>query len=157
MCWLLQKGYSGLVHPIESTIRNTLEKFEEIVCIGERVSIIDVCLQQRILLLVMVWPKTLNCRLVVFLIGRVIYIAPFGSFCMKTCIHLKLSQYTQELSWHEQQRIYADWLLELQEIDASFPKTILFSDEAHFLLPGYVKKKTWRNGGEKYLYVIYEI
>lgn len=53
---------------------------------------------------------------------------------------------TQELkpAGHRLCREFADWALEQIEADEDFSKKIIFSDEAHFCLNGYVNKQNMR-------------
>ena len=55
-------------------------------------------------------------------------------------------QLTQELKSndHSLRRRFTDWALEQLEVDANFDKKIIFSDEAHFLLNGFVNKQNCR-------------
>ena len=60
-------------------------------------------------------------------------------------------QLTQELkpNDHLQRRQFADWALEQLEIDLDFGKKIIFSDEAHLWLNGFVNKQNCRIWGER--------
>lgn len=53
---------------------------------------------------------------------------------------------TQELKPldHQKRRLFADWTLEQLEVDPNFAKKIIFSDEAHFWLNGFVNKQNCR-------------
>ena len=42
----------------------------------------------------------------------------------------------------------ADWALEQLEVDGNFGKKLIFSDEAHFWLNGFVSKQNCRIWGE---------
>jgi len=55
-------------------------------------------------------------------------------------------QLTQELKIndHRQRRVFADWVLEQLEVNLNFAKQIIFSDEAHFWMKGYVNKQNCR-------------
>jgi len=55
-------------------------------------------------------------------------------------------QLTQELKIndHRQRRVFADWVLEQLEVNLNFAKQIIFSDEAHFWMNGYVNKQNCR-------------
>lgn len=55
-------------------------------------------------------------------------------------------QLTQEIkpADHAQRRVFANWILQNQEADNNFSKKILFSDEAHFHLDGYVNTHNCR-------------
>ena len=57
---------------------------------------------------------------------------------------------TQELkpNDHSLRRIFADWALKQLEVDANFGKKIIFSDEAHFWMNGFVNKQNCRIWGE---------
>ena len=59
-------------------------------------------------------------------------------------------QLTQELkpNDHSLRRNFADWVLEQLEVDANFGEKIIFSDEAHFWLNGFVNKQNCRIWGE---------
>ncbi|XP_061380157.1 uncharacterized protein LOC133319497 [Danaus plexippus] len=61
-------------------------------------------------------------------------------------LHPYKIQLTQELKVndHRQRRVFADWALEQLEVDADFGKKIIFSDEAHFWMNGYVNKQNCR-------------
>lgn len=76
---------------------------------------------------------------------------------LHTILHKDLSlkaykvQLTQALkpADHGQRRTFVNWLLEMQEADADFFKKIIFSDEAHFHLSGYVNKQNCRVWGSE--------
>lgn len=53
---------------------------------------------------------------------------------------------TQELKPddHRMRREFADWALEMLDGDPDFGQNIIFSDEAHFWLSGYVNKQNCR-------------
>ena len=55
-------------------------------------------------------------------------------------------QLTQELQAtdHLQGRDFVDWFFENQQVDADFSAKIMFSDEAHFHLDGFVNKQNCR-------------
>lgn len=61
-------------------------------------------------------------------------------------LHPYKIQLTQELKVndHRQRRVFADWALERMEFDADCGKKIIFSDEAHFWMNGYVNKQNCR-------------
>jgi len=61
-------------------------------------------------------------------------------------LHPYKIQLTQELKVndHRQRRVFADWVLEQLEVDPNFGKKIIFSDEAHFWMNGYVNKQNCR-------------
>jgi len=65
-----------------------------------------------------------------------------GEFCVCT----PKIQLTQDLKIndHRQRRVFADWILEQLEINPNFAKQIIFSDEAHFWMNGYVNKQNCR-------------
>ena len=65
-------------------------------------------------------------------------------------LHPYKIQLTQELkpNDHSLRRRFADWVLEQLEVDANFGKKIIFSDEAHFWLNGFVNKQNCRIWGE---------
>lgn len=67
-------------------------------------------------------------------------------------------QLTQQLKTadHLKRREFVDWILERQEVDPDFPKKIIFSDEAHFHLDGYVNKQNCRIWGTENPRVIVE-
>ena len=58
-------------------------------------------------------------------------------------------QLTQELhpEDHAQRRTFSNWILEHQQIECDFSKKIIFTDEAHFQLGGYVNKQNCRIWG----------
>ena len=60
--------------------------------------------------------------------------------------HAYKIQLTQELkpADHRQRRDIADWVLDNHQVDGDFAKKIIFSDEAHFQLNGYVNKQNCR-------------
>ena len=62
---------------------------------------------------------------------------------------------TQELkpTDHNQRRTFVNWILEQQQ---GFSKKIIFSDEAHFDLNGYVNKQNCRIWGEENPRIIQE-
>jgi len=68
-------------------------------------------------------------------------------------------QLTQELqpADHAQRRTFANWILEHQQIDGDFSKKIIFSDEAHFQLNGYVNKQNCRIWGTENPQVIQQL
>lgn len=45
---------------------------------------------------------------------------------------------------HRQRRVFAEWALEHLETDPDFHRKIIFSDEAHFWMNGYVNKQNCR-------------
>lgn len=59
-------------------------------------------------------------------------------------------QLTQELKTfdHSSRRIFADWVLNHLQVDADFGNKIIFSDEAHFELNGFVNKQNCRIWGD---------
>jgi len=61
-------------------------------------------------------------------------------------LHPYKIQLTQELKVndHRQRRVFADWVLEHLEVNPNFAKQIIFSDEAHFWINGYVNKQNCR-------------
>lgn len=65
-------------------------------------------------------------------------------------LHPYKIQLTQELKPydHSLRCSFADWALEQLELDANFGKKIIFSDEAHFWLNGFVKKQNCRIWGD---------
>lgn len=60
-------------------------------------------------------------------------------------------QLTQELKPvdHHKRRIFADWVLQMHQNDPDFHRKIIFSDEAHFHLGGYVNKQNCRIWGSE--------
>lgn len=60
-------------------------------------------------------------------------------------------QLTHELkpTDHMQRREFVEWVLENKSIDKDFLKKIIFSDEAHFHLNGYVNKQNCRIWGDE--------
>ena len=65
-------------------------------------------------------------------------------------LHPYKIQLTQELkpNDHSLRREFADWVLEHLEDDANFGRKIIFSDEAHFWLNGFVNKQNCRIWGD---------
>jgi len=61
-------------------------------------------------------------------------------------LHLYKIQLAQELKPidHRQRREFVEWLLLQQNADADFHSKIIFSDEAHFYLSGFVNKQNCR-------------
>lgn len=61
-------------------------------------------------------------------------------------LHPYKIQLTQELKVndHRQRRLFADWASERLEEDPNFGRKIIFSDEAHFWMNGYVNKQNCR-------------
>lgn len=61
-------------------------------------------------------------------------------------LHPYKVQLTQELkpNDHRQRREFAEWALEQLEVDPHFGRKIIFSDEAHFWLSGFVNKQNCR-------------
>lgn len=68
-------------------------------------------------------------------------------------------QLTQELkpADHGQRRNFANWILEQQQVDDAFPNKIIFSDEAHFHLNGYVNTQNCRIWGAENPHAIQEL
>lgn len=60
-------------------------------------------------------------------------------------------QLTQELkpADHRQRRIFVDWVLQNKAVNNDFSKRIIFSDEAHFHLDGYVNRQNCRIWGHE--------
>lgn len=73
-------------------------------------------------------------------------------------LHPYKIQLTQELkpTDHGQRRQFVEWLLEQNELDADFSKKIIFTDEAHFHLSGFVNKQNCRIWGSENPHVIHE-
>jgi len=61
-------------------------------------------------------------------------------------LHSYKIQLTQKLKVNDyrQRRVFADWVLEQLEINPNFTKQIIFSDETHFWMNGYVNKQNCR-------------
>ncbi len=61
-------------------------------------------------------------------------------------MHAYKIQLTHELKPldHFKRRTFADWMHEQTQLDDNFSKKIIFSDEAHFYLSGYVNKQNCR-------------
>lgn len=57
---------------------------------------------------------------------------------------------------HRQRREFVRWVMEQQEVDIDFPDKIIFSDEAHFHLDGFVNKQNCRIWGTENPRVIQE-
>lgn len=64
-------------------------------------------------------------------------------------LHPYKVQLTQKLkpADHAQRRTFSDWVLEHHQVDHDFAEKIIFSDEAHFHLNGYVNKQNCRIWG----------
>jgi len=73
-------------------------------------------------------------------------------------LHAYKIQLTQELkpADHEQRRIFVDWMLENHQLNENFSNKIIFSDEAHFQLNGYVNKQNSRIWGDENPRAIHE-
>lgn len=73
-------------------------------------------------------------------------------------MHAYKMQLLQELKPqdHGQRREFVNWVLENQQEDDDFSKSIIFSDEAHFQLNGYVNTQNCRIWGEENPRVIHE-
>jgi len=58
-------------------------------------------------------------------------------------LHSYKIQLTQELKVNDyrQSHVFADWVLEQLEVNPNFAKQIIFSDEAHFWMNGYITSK----------------
>lgn len=67
-------------------------------------------------------------------------------------------QLTQQLKVadHQKRRQFVDWVLRKRQEDDSFAQNIIFSDEAHFLLNGFVNKQNCRIWGSENPRVINE-
>ena len=74
-------------------------------------------------------------------------------------LHAYKIQLTQELhpEDHAQRRTFSNWILEQQQIDCDFSKKIIFTDEAHFQLGGYVNKQNCRIWGTENPQVIQQL
>lgn len=59
---------------------------------------------------------------------------------------IQLTQYLKPTD-HHQRRLFAQWILAKQEEDNNFAKRIIFSDEAHFHLCGFVNRQNCRIWG----------
>lgn len=57
---------------------------------------------------------------------------------------------------HRMRREFADWALEMLEADPQFHRKIIFSDEAHFWLNGFVNKQNCRYWSESNPQVVHE-
>ena len=68
-------------------------------------------------------------------------------------LHAYTIQLTQELKStdHMQCQEFGNWMLENQKVDGNFSKKIIFSDEAHFQLDGYVNTQNCRIWGAENL------
>ena len=64
-------------------------------------------------------------------------------------LHAYKIQLTQELkpTDYVHRREFANWMLENQKVEGNFSKKIIFSDEAHFQLDGYVNTHNFRIWG----------
>lgn len=74
-------------------------------------------------------------------------------------LHPYKIQLTQELkpADHGQRRAFANWILQMNANDNNFCDKIIFSDEAHFHLNGYVNKQNCRIWGNENPREIHEI
>ena len=85
--------------------------------------------------------------------------APCSEFLTK---ELRVLSYkillTQELkpTDHVHRREFVNWVLENQKVDGNFLKKIIFGDEAHFQLDGYVNTQNCRIWGAENPRVIHE-
>lgn len=61
-------------------------------------------------------------------------------------LHAYKIQLTQELkpADHGKRRQFVQWVMEQSEVDANFSKKVIFSDEAHFHMNGFVNKQNFR-------------
>lgn len=66
-------------------------------------------------------------------------------------LHPYKVQLSQELKHtdHAQRREFVEWILEQQQVDANFSHKIIFSDEAHFHLDGFVNRRNCRIWGSE--------
>jgi hypothetical protein len=73
-------------------------------------------------------------------------------------LHAYKLQLTQELAPtdHLKRRGSVNWMLGNQKVDGNFSKKIIFSDEVHFQLNGYVNKQNCRIWGTEKPRVIHE-
>jgi hypothetical protein len=73
-------------------------------------------------------------------------------------LHAYKIQLTQEFkpTDHVQRREFVNWVLENQKVDCNFSKKIIFSDEAHFQLDGYVNTRNCLIWGPENPRVIHE-
>ena len=73
-------------------------------------------------------------------------------------LHAYKIQLMQELkpTDHLQRQEFVNWMLENQGMDENFSMKLIFSDEAHFQLDGYVNKQNCRIWGAENPRVIYE-
>jgi hypothetical protein len=73
-------------------------------------------------------------------------------------LHAYKIQLTQEVkpTDHVQHREFVNWVLENQKVDGIFSKKIIFSDEAHFQLDGYMNTQNCRIWGAENPRVIHE-
>jgi len=73
-------------------------------------------------------------------------------------LHAYKIQLTQELkpTDHVQRREFVNWVLENRNVNGNFSKKIIFSDEAHFQLDGYVNTQNCRIWGAENPRVIHE-
>lgn len=74
-------------------------------------------------------------------------------------LHPYKIQLTQELKIndHRQRRAFADWALEQLEADPHFGRKIIFSDEAHFWMNGYVNKQNCRIWSENNPHEVHQV
>lgn len=73
-------------------------------------------------------------------------------------LHAYKVQLAQELkpTDHAQRREFVEWIMEQQQVDADFSNKIIFSDEAHFHLDGFVNRQNCRIWGSENPRVIVE-
>lgn len=158
----LREDYGQFNRPTERTIRNVVKKFEETGSIGDRLRPAQrrgVRLAENIAAVRESVAEEPGVS-----IRRRSQVLGFSYGSLWRILHQDLHlhpykiQLTQELKPrdHGQRRIYADWVLEQQEVDADFSKKVLFSDEAHFQLSGYVNKQNSRIWGDENPHNIHE-
>jgi len=74
------------------------------------------------------------------------------------CLYAYKNQLVQQLkpNDHAQRREFVDWIIEHQQVDADFSSKVMFSDEPHFHLDGFVNRQNCCIWGSENLHVIVE-
>ena len=138
----LRDFYPRHNRPAESTIRH-LAKFESTGSINNQPTSVccKVCWKHR-------WECMGKPEAVNFSSFKNLAFLRFqlDEFCVGTWVCTHKIQLTQELKVndHRQRRVSADWVLEQLEVNSNFAKQIIFSDEAHFWMNGYVNQQNCR-------------
>ncbi|CAH2101163.1 unnamed protein product [Euphydryas editha] len=147
--------------PSESAIGKIVRKFEETASVTDVLSldIIETHARPQTLLLLVKVSKNIQ----IYPLQGALYLGlSYGTLWRILHLDLHLHPYqiqlTQELkpADHTMRRSYADWVLEQQRLDYDFSHRIFFSDEAHFMLGGYVNKQNCRIWGSENPKVTFE-